>query len=263
MQIQPTHYFHLLDHIKAFIEIGWKHITPQFSPEMKMRKNTLQYPAESLWQKVIEQKKKIIFMNFPSPELAVKIQQNYEQLLRHYLNLLDCDYEHLHDKAETIKKEYIGRQLTLFTQENSLEVEIIAQMALSFAGSFQSSPYLILPAGKVEFEINRVKLNGIFKAEKCYYESEYYDHVSIQFEQGEIRFVDFSEEKKGNFILQNALMNSKRQCFLSIGINPGSRTLTNYYSYDRCIDGNLSFKLLDSNSEPILFSNRNTMIKKI
>jgi leucyl aminopeptidase (aminopeptidase T) len=261
MQIQPTHYLHFLDYIKAFIEIGWKHITPQFNPDLSSQKQTFISSAEQLWQKIFEQKKKIIFLNYPSPELAVKIQQNYEQLLQHYINLIDCDYDWLQEKTEAKKRELTGRKLTIFTQESSIELVLSVTNAASFSGTFSTSNFIILPTGKIEIEIDRDTIHGNFLAEKCYYKNEFYNQVAIQFQKGEINNILFTNENKGNFVLQNACMNSKRQCFLSLGMNPGSRTITNYYSYDRCIDGNLALKFADANGEPILFTNHNVNIK--
>ena len=262
MEMNPTYYLHWMDRIDAFVEIGWKNITPQFSDELSMQQKLFQHSAEEIWHKILEQKKRMLFLNFPSPELAVMLDQPYDLLLKHYFSLLDCDYSHLKTYAEEIKKKYIGATLLLFTYDNTFTCKILPEQGSAFVGSLEKSPFLILPTGKVEFFLDRESLDGIFTAERCYYQKDYYEQVSICFERGEIKYLNFAQEKKGNFKLQNAMMNSKMQIRLSIGINAGCRSYTNYYSYDRCIDGNISFKMIDRDSEPILFSNKNVIINK-
>jgi hypothetical protein len=177
--------------------------------------------------------------------------------------MLDSDYEVMHNKADDLTQDLRGKKNTIFTKENKLSLFIKNSAPKSFYGNIHSNQIVILPTGKIEIEIERSTLNGIFFAEKIYYKKNYYDSVKMFFEDGDFRYLTFSEEKKGNFILENALMNSKMVCFISVGLNSGSRTLTNYYSYDRCIDKSVSFKFFDANEDPILALNRQAIINNI
>ncbi|MCD4817387.1 MAG: hypothetical protein K8S23_01700 [Candidatus Cloacimonetes bacterium] len=263
MHLKPEYYLKWLDDLDAFIEIGWKNINQNFVDDTYSKLQKMEQSLEDIWAKIIEQQKKFVFLNFPSPELATILDINYENLLSHYLKMLDSDYKVMYNKADDLTQALRGKINTIFTKENTLSLFIKNIPPKAYYGNIQSNQIVILPTGKIEMEVERSSLNGIYFAEKIYYKKNYYNSVKILFEDGDIRYLTFSEEKKGNFILENALMNSKMFCSISIGLNSGNRTLTNYYSYDRCIDKSVSFKFFDANEEPILVLNRQAIVKNI
>jgi len=120
----------------------------------------------------------------------------------------------------------------------------------------------ILPAGVIEFPMDKASLDGVFFAEKIYYKNLIYDNVKLNFSDGVIRYISFKSEEKGNYNLQNTIMNSQKECYFSLGFNPEISDYTNFYLYDRCINGNISLKFFDQDSFPIVFSNLNAEIKK-
>jgi leucyl aminopeptidase (aminopeptidase T) len=120
----------------------------------------------------------------------------------------------------------------------------------------------VIPTGIIEFPIKRRSLNGVFFAEKIYYKEKTYNNVKLKFEDGTVRYVAFMEDKKGNFHLQNELINSHKECYITIGFNKSINSYTNYFSYDRCIDGNISIKFIDRQFHPLFISNMNSEIRK-
>ena len=120
---------------------------------------------------------------------------------------------------------------------------------------------MILPTGKIEFILKKSSLNGTFIAERAYYKKSTYRNLKLNFENGDLMYVSFENERSDNFTLKNALLNTQEECSISMGLNPQIMEFTNYYSYDRCIDGLLALKFLDSTNNQIILANKNAEIK--
>ena len=191
------------------------------------------------------------------------IETDYEKLVDNYIKGVNCNYNLLKIDGEEYREQYFSfSNYRITTNDETLAIKINRDKPILFSGDITEHQILVLPTGIIEFPIDRESMNGIYFAEKIYYRERNYDNVKIKFENGSIRYVAFKEDKKGNFHLQNELINSDKECFLTLGFNRNIKEYTNYFSYDRCIEGNVSMKFFDKNSKPIFLSNINSKIDK-
>lgn len=258
-----NHYFNWIDSVDSFIEIGWKRLSEDFESTSE---NKLRNPGSTesiIFQKIIKQKKKIIFLNFPTYELAEKTDSDFEELNNSYLKAIKCNYNTLKMKAKDFQEDFFSfSNYRISSGIEELDLKLIKNEYQLFMGESLDHQIIVLPAGVIEFPIDKNFLNGTFFAEKIYYKNLIYKNVKINFLDGSVRFVSFEAGEKGNYRLQNAITSSQKESFFSIGFNSEISCYTNFYLYDRCINGNISLKFFDKESYPIVFSSKNAEIKK-
>ncbi|MCF7858637.1 MAG: hypothetical protein K9N07_04855 [Candidatus Cloacimonetes bacterium] len=261
--VPPNYYKNWINAIDMFIEISWESYSSDFHNRSDRQMKQFKNSTNSIMMHLFQQKKKIIFLNFPTHELAEYIDIDHQKLLTTYMNGVNCNYNLLKINGEEYRDRFFAfSNYRITTHNNSLALKIDKAKPELFTGDTTEHPIIVLPTGIIEFPIVRESMNGIYFAEKIYYKKRNYNNVKIKFENGSIRYVAFKEDKKGNFHLQNELINSNKECFLTLGFNKDIKEYTNYFSYDRCIDGNISMKFLDKDSKPIFLSNLNSKIDK-
>jgi len=261
--VPPDYYKNWINLIDKFIEISWESYYSDFHQTSDKQIKQLQNSTNSIMEHLFEQKKKIIFLNFPTQQLAEFIDTDYEKLVDTYIRGVNCDYNLLKINGEEYREQYFSfSHYRITTHSESLAIKINRDKPDLFSGDITEHQILVLPTGIIEFPIERESMNGIYFAEKIYYKKRNYNNIKIKFENGSIRYVAFKEDKKGNFQLQNELINNDKDCFLTLGFNQDIKEYTNYFSYDRCIEGNISMKFFDKDSKPIFLSNLNSRIDK-
>ena len=258
----PTFYNQWIDTISAFIEIGWKNISGEFSGENNLYFKQMQSLSEKIWQKIFEQNKKVIFLNFPTNELAEHLQIDYETLYQIYLAAVLTDHFKLKLKISEIH-ELLTKHSKFFLRSETdiLNFSIKHDKLKTFSGKlFEQQPLIVLPTGFVEIPLIRSRLNGTFYAERAYYRNSSFANIKINFEDGFVRFISVKEESEQSETLKNAVLNSKDECFLVTGCNENISDYTGYFLYDRCIAENNSVVFYDNNFERIIFSKKNSKI---
>lgn len=251
-----------IENIDSFIEVGWKKLSRQILPGNEASEPGKD-PQIFYWHKIFQYKKKITFLNFPTPELAQHINTDYTKLQEVYLKGIDCNYVELKKQAEELKDEFFSyANYRITTAKEKLNIKIIKDSFQYFMGSPQDHQVSILPAGVIEFPMAKINLEGVFLAEKVYYKDLIFNNVKLSFSDGIIRYISFKAEDKGNYALQNKIMSSQKECYFSLGFNDSITEYTGFYLYDRCIRGNICLKFFDQDSFPIVFSNIKAEIKK-
>jgi len=260
--LQPVYYKKWIDSIDIFIYVGWKNVFNEFQSYQKTNNEKLKESLKGIWEKIFQQKKKLLFLNFPSAELAEFLKTNFDDLAKFYSKSVDSSYSQLQKAKDELKtKLSTFSNYTIHSKNEKLNIKtkIVLPNLLRKQDYSQIS---ILPFGNLEIPLERKKINGTFVAEKAYYKNFIFENLKINFEKGFVHYISFENERKENFFLQNALMKSKTECFLVIGFNPEVSSYINYYLYDTCIDENISMKFFDGDSRPIILSNINAEIKK-
>ncbi|MFC1887417.1 hypothetical protein ACFLYK_01260 [Candidatus Cloacimonadota bacterium] len=250
-----------IDNIDTFVEVGWKKLSRQMMSGSD--NNSMKDPQIFYWHKIFQHKKDLIFLNFPTPELAELINIEYDKLLKIYLKSINCNYGELKKQADEYKDEFFSyANYRITAQKEKIDVKIIKDQYQLFMGSSLDHQVTILPAGVIEFPVEKISLDGVFFAEKVYYKDLIFNNVKLNFNDGVIRYISFKAEEKGNFSLQSKIMSSQKECYFSLGFNDEVSDYSGFYLYDRCIKGNISLKFFDQDSFPIVFSNLNAEIKK-
>jgi leucyl aminopeptidase (aminopeptidase T) len=234
--VPPNYYKNWINAIDKFIEISWESYSSDFHDKSDRQLKQFKDSTNSILQHLFQQKKKIIFLNFPTQELAEYIGTEYKKLVSTYIDGVNCNYNLLKINGEEYREQYFSfSNYRITTNSETLAIKINRDKPVLFSGDISEHQVLVLPTGIIEFPINRESMNGIYFAEKIYYKDRNYNNIKIKFENGSIRYVAFKEDIK---------------------------EYTNYFSYDRCIDGNISMKFFDKNSKPIFLSNINSKIDK-
>ncbi|MDA3814616.1 MAG: hypothetical protein PF570_10240, partial [Candidatus Cloacimonetes bacterium] len=253
--VPPNYYKNWINAIDKFIEISWESYSSDFHETSDKQLKQFKDSTNSIMQHLFQQKKKIIFLNFPTQELAEYIGTDYDKLVDTYIQGVNCNYNLLKINGEEYRERYFSYsnyRITAHTE--TLAIKINRDKPVLFSGDPSEHQIIFLPTGIIEFPIERESMNGIYFAEKIYYKEHNYNNVKIKFENGSIRYVAFKEDKKGNFHLQNELINSDEQCFLTLGFNQDIKEYTNYFSYDLCIEGKISMKFFDIKSITLFIS---------
>jgi len=260
----PEYYLKWIDYINAFIEIGWKSIAEDFYTESYQNKLQLQKSTNRIWQKIVEQNKNVVFLNFPSRELAEYLNKDYEHLKQIYLKAATCNYNRLRIDGLNLKEQYLHHQdFVIRSHKDELCIQTNSQYPELFTDNSENHQIYVLPTGFIEILLNRKKMNGFYFAEQLFYNQKIYNNVKIHFDAGYVRFISFIEENEDTEICRNAILNSKEECSLMFGFNPEMTERTGYLLYDRCLDGNISLSLTDANRKKITLSNCKVKIEKM
>lgn len=248
--------------ITTLVDVSWHSLARDLANEMKDQDNQIS-ENDKIWQLALKNQKKLIFMNYPTHQLATKLNTKFEELKRAYLKMINCNYPLLKIYAEEMREEFYSfANYTIKTAGEEIDLKILKNEYQLYMGFPNDHNITVLPAGVIEFPMDRTSLNGTFFAENVYYRNLIYHDVKINFIDGIIRYVTFKIQKKGNYLLQNTVMSSQPECFFSLGFNNEHKSYTGFYLYDRCLQGNIILKLFDQNSYPVIFANLNAEIKK-
>ena len=260
----PEYYLKWIDSINTFIEISWKNIAENFYSESFQNKLQMQKSTHLIWQKIVEQNKNIVFLNFPSRELAEFLNIDYEHLKQVYLKAATCNYNRLRIDGLNLKEQYLHHQdFVIRSHKDELYIRTDSQHPELFSDNSENHQIYVLPTGFLGIQLNRKKINGFYFAEQLYYDRKIHHHVKIHFDAGYVRFISFPEENENTEICRNAILNSKEECFLMIGFNPELTERTGFLLYDRCLQGNISISLTDANQKKIVLSNCKVKIEKM
>jgi hypothetical protein len=251
-----------IDNIDIFIEVGWKKLSRQNLTDNDLQKSAVD-PQIFYWHKIFQNKKDLVFLNYPTPELADNLQIQYKDLLKTYFMSIDCNYVKLKQQAETLKDDFFSyANYRITTQQEKINIKILKDRYQLFMGTALDHQITILPAGIIEFPMEKIALDGIFLAEKVYYRNLVFNNVKLNFADGVIRYISFKSDQKDNYSLQNKIMSSQKECYFSLGFNTEITDYSGFYLYDRCINGNISLKFFDQDFYPIVLSSLNAEIKK-
>jgi len=239
--LTPSYYSKWVDLIDCFIEIGWQKIFDEFTPEKQSVSDEMIESSQAMMMQIKDNNKKMLLLNFPNQQLAEFLDMDLNKLLNFYMNAVNCDYRYLYKQGIILQDRYFSSANYLIEDlMNVLELKISKDQANVNSGSASDNPFLVLPAGFIEFPLHRDSLNGILCAERIYFQANIFTDVKIMFKEGNIRFITFKTEKKENFILQNALMRSDSRCTLTLGFNPQIISYSNYALYDRAMNENIT-----------------------
>ena len=258
----PKYYLKWISEISAFVEIGWKALGNHFE-EAKPPSKIFFEAVYTILEEIYKQKKKMVFLNFPSQELADYVHIPLKTLFNDYFFAVNCNYNQLYEKTKKIEdrlkfNEKIiiksgDKQLKFLTNPNKLE---------SFDGN--EKVLITLPTGKVKVLIKKSFMNGEFFAEKAYYKHIILNDVSVLFENGYVKNITVKEGKSSDiFNFKNNLIGAKNECFLSIGTNKAAKNISNFYLYDRVIENAVSLKFFDPRDNPIILLSKSSKIKNI
>ncbi|MDO9577583.1 MAG: aminopeptidase [Candidatus Cloacimonadales bacterium] len=261
--VPPNYYKNWINSIDIFIEVGWESFSSDFIETSEKQIKKFKDSTQSVMEHLFEQRKKLIFLNFPTHELAGFINAEYEELLNSYLNAVNCNYNLLKIYGNELHEKFFSYSNYLITsKDEKLSLKILRDKIEIFDGDTSNKQVVVMPTGLAEIQLDRQNLDGVFFADKIYYKNKTYDNVKIKFENGAVRYVAFTEDKTGNYHMQSELTNSIEECYLTVGFNKNIFNYTNYFSYDRCIDGNVSLKFFDRSYKPIFISCLNAEIEK-
>lgn len=261
--VPPSYYKSWINSIDTFIEIGWESFASDFKETSDRQIKSFKDSTRSIMDHLFDQKKKLIFLNYPTHELAGYIDKDFAELENIYLNAVNCNYNLLKIYGGELHDKFFSySNYRVISKAETLTIKILKDKIRIYDGDPARHEIIVIPTGIVEMPIDRQNLNGIFFADKIYYKNITYDNVKIKFENGVIRYVAFTTDKKGNYHMQSELINSIDECYFTVGFNKNIFTHTNYHSYDRCIDNNVSLKFFDRNYKPIFISSLNAEIEK-
>ena len=208
--------------------------------------------------------KNIIFLNFPTEKLSFQTDLSINKLIENYWQSIDCNFLKLSNVSEKQANFFTKSQyFSLSSETEKLKIKIEPNSQKIVCGNIDKEQIIALPTGFIEMKLEREFLDGFFLAEKAYYQNNVFANVKIKFENGNIKYAIFNEEKDGNILLQNALINLVSDCKINFGLNEKIIHFSNHIYYDRCLENNISLIFYDQNSAPIYFSNTKLKIKKI
>lgn len=249
--LSPDYYEQWIAMIDSFVEVGWQKFFNEFEPKNKAIE--MNESGQKILKQIFDNNKKMVFLNYPNQDLAEILTLNYKKLLSAYYDSVNCDYRALYKQGLKLKERYFSSaNYFIEDMENLLELKIIKDEANLNCANATENPLLILPAGFIDFPLLRPSLNGIFRAERVYWQKHVFEDVKIMFNEGNMRYVNFKDERKENFLLQNALMQTTAECQLTIGFNPEIYSYTNYSQYDRCLNENITITF-SSPTAPSIF----------
>lgn len=254
------YYSKYVDLIDIFIDVGWRsnpdilhQLTDEEYQEILDRTN-------SIWQRIFENDKKVLFMGYPTRELANYYQLNLKMLQDAYFNGIDCDYNKLFS-AINYEMEQLGYydSFEVVTSVNKLVCRYKKENCVSFNGQFQDSAMMTLPTGRIEIKVDDI--SGSFFAEKVFYKTDVYENVEIHFEKGMIKDVDFSNIQSGNNKLESILKSKISNVIAFLGFNEELRGYINYLLFDKNNKDNFSLQLRTENQETVTLANMHNKIK--
>ncbi len=262
-ELPLSYYTRWVEAIDFFIDIGWRNMPQLYSGIEDKLFGKIKDSTQEIWNVINRHGKRILFLGFPTHSLAEFFNLEYDKLLAMYFKGLDCDYNRIIHISEELKNELIrlgSFKLGTFEAEQSEVAALDVTLNKSFAESIPSHPFmeknLVLPGGKLEFEIDKERLTGVFVAECGYYANYMFRNIRIHFAEGKVYYVEFDAGVKGGNKFRNAIMNRSGSYRLCIGLNDQITESTGYYLYDLVMQGNVAIKMYSSLGEEIILTTR-------
>ncbi len=252
----PKYFEKRIEDISIFLEVGWKALKNPYENIYAESKYLLKN-IYKITEKIRNENKRIIFLNYPSEDLAKFVGDKFDKLLENYFSLLNCDYRNLDDVVGELKF-FLQNNEVINIETKSGNLKFLTQPKDTKIFSQGANNILILPVGKAEVPVKRAFLNGIFLAENLYYKDRVCHNVEVSFKDGFIYSLkQENPTSKTSFELKNNLIGSQKEVLFSIGFNTKNLDYSNYYSYDRNIYNAVSLKFYDSHGNPIILINKN------
>ncbi|MBT3169203.1 MAG: hypothetical protein HN334_04995 [Candidatus Cloacimonetes bacterium] len=247
------YYQNKIKNIDYFLIVGWHNFSDKLNDFTK-----------DFLSNLYKNGKNIIFLNFPTEKLSFQTGLSIDKLIENYWRSIDCDFSKLSNVSKK-QADFLSKSqyFLLSSETEKLKIKIESNLLKIVCGNIDKEQIIVLPTGFIEMKLEREFLDGFFWAEKAYYQNNVFENVKIKFENGNIKYAIFNEEKEGNILLQNALVNIVPDCKINFGFNEKIIHFSNHIYYDRCLENNISLIFYDQNSAPIYFSNTKLKIKKI
>ncbi|MEA1971873.1 MAG: hypothetical protein U9N34_01045 [Candidatus Cloacimonadota bacterium] len=252
---QIDYFNNSVDLIDVFVDVGWRS-----NPEIMNQLSDEEFEqivehTEAIWNKIIEFGKKVLFMGFPTKELANYYQLNLKLLQQSFFNGIDCDYSKLVTQTssflEKLKKK---SKVTINTKANRLICEYEEDKIFLYNGEFRDLPTIILPTGRIAIEVKQI--SGKFLAEKVYFKTKTFENITIIIENFVISQVDFSVVKTGNNELESYIKSKIKKINIQIGFNKEIQNYTNYLLFDKNILNNVTIQIITEKGMNISLSNK-------
>ncbi len=262
-ELPLSYYTRWVEAIDFFIDIGWRNMPQLYSGIEDKLFGKIKESTQEIWNVINSKGKRVLFLGFPTHSLAEFFDLEYDKLLAMYFKGLDCDYNRIIHISEELKNELIRLgtfKLGTFENDQAEVASLDIKLNKNFAESMPSHPFmektLVLPGGKLEFELDKEMLTGVLVAECGYYTKHVFHNVRIHFAEGKIYYVEFDAGVKGGNKFRNAIMNRSGNYRLCIGLNEKITETTGYYLYDLVMQGNVSIKMFSFQGEEIILSTR-------
>ncbi len=262
-ELPLSYYTKWAERIDFFIDIGWRNMPQLYEGIEDKLFGKIKNSTQEIWNVVNRQGKRILFLGFPTHSLAEFFELEYEKLLAMYFKGLDCDYNRIIHISEELRSELTRLNTFKLGSSEESEAEVASleiKLDRTFAENMPSHPFkeknLILPGGKLEFELETDRLTGVFVAECGYYGKYMFRNIRIHFAEGKVYYVEFDAGIKGGNKFRNAIMNRSGKYRLCIGLNEQITETTGYYLYDQVMQGNVGIKMFSSFGEEIILTNK-------
>ncbi|MBT3756858.1 MAG: aminopeptidase, partial [Candidatus Cloacimonetes bacterium] len=123
--VPPNYYKNWINAIDKFIEISWESYSSDFHDKSDRQLKQFKDSTNSILQHLFQQKKKIIFLNFPTQELAEYIGTEYKKLVSTYIDGVNCNYNLLKINGEEYREQYFSfSNYRITTNSETLAIKI-------------------------------------------------------------------------------------------------------------------------------------------
>lgn len=252
---QPLDYYRQwIGLVSCFIDIGWRSNPGLFLGLSDDRFKKLKRSAAALWDTILNSRKRLLFMGYPTIALADFYNVNYENLKELYFSGMNADYNKIRSLSERLrlKMKHIG-QLLFRTAGGDLYLKLDHSMGNVIN---DTHPRLIfLPGGRFMAPIIPETAQGDLEAERVYYGHQRAERIRFHFEQGRITSIRPQKESSFTADLRKALQERKLRLTFQVGLNEQLSGYCGYHLYDTGILGNMSISTSDPEGREILFCN--------
>lgn len=255
LTVPMTYYSNWITSIDSFIDIGWRNNPEFYNTIPDHYFNRMRSSINKVWDLILQKKKRLLFLGFPTSAMADYYQLDYAQIKKSYFAGLNCDYYQLKKTASQLTEDFKdSKSLLLTNDQRVLSFDIDNTTIKAFNGEFEDDTTMILPTGKWECRILRDSLHGIFFVERVYYENERFEDIQVVFEHGKMMSVDFVHDNKNNNLFRNAMMRCIDNVLLTIGCNENLTLYSGYHLFDECAQKAVSLKFFDDHLKTIQFT---------
>lgn len=255
--IPATYYTKWIDLVDIIIDVSFP-ITKQISSEMYIDSKEVDQIDNSLgmiYRNMMISGKKILIPNLPKKSLAQHHKLDYDSLVDFYISTFASIPSKMTSLSEIILKTITdNEEVTLSSESDALLNLTINDNLNEFINQDLLNFYTVLPYGYVKLGVTKMSISGEFIADRVYYKSHYWKDVTIMFSNGSVTFLKLNDDTNFSEYVRNAMLNSKDNVELYIGVNNGVEDFCNFSYYDRCIDKNFSLVFFDEHGNSIQFS---------
>lgn len=252
-----AYYESWVNSIDAFIDVGWRNhpeIYQNLSPEQYQR---LERSTRGIWETVVAQKKRTLYMGYPTESLAAWFHTGLEVLHKSYFAGVDCDYEKLAVQAEQWRETLQKAQRVEIDTVGTLKASLQSAQAHIYGGRAHERQITVLPAGKAEVPVVNGTMEGRFYAEKMYFGRQCFNNILLHFEDGKLVKAETGEHQPQLYKAQDALTGLAGPFTLTLGFNTDVRDYCGYYLFDTCMDQAVGLAFADSRGRHCLALSKN------